>query len=134
MKMVNLEEEIVVEGVDKIPEHCKIFDQDHIDYVDALTGQILLNDLKGQLLNIVEGAGLQDRQETAIKRMITNTLHEAHHEIAESLELVKASKDCSTCVHNYQGTPDTGRICEECKIMSRGCQKYEFYTGNNHED
>jgi hypothetical protein len=134
MKIVNLEEEIVVEGVDEIPEHYKIFNQEHIDYVDALTGQILLNDLKGQLLNIIEGAGLLDRQETAIKRMITNTLHEARHDITESLDLAKTNKDCSTCVHNHQSTPDMGRVCEECKIISRGYQKYEFYTGNNHED
>lgn len=92
-KLVDLENEIIVEAVDEIPEGSKIFTQDHINYIDALTGQMLLNDLKGQLLNIVEGIGLPDKQEKAIKRMVTNCLHEIHHDIGESLELVKGSEN-----------------------------------------
>lgn len=88
-KFVNLGKEIVLDEVKEIPQGAKIFTQEHIEYIDALTGQIMLNDLKGQLLNIIEGIGLQNKQETAIKRMVTNTLHEAHHDIWESLNLVR---------------------------------------------
>lgn len=115
-------------SITEFPEESKIFTQDHIDHVFALTGQILLNDLKGQLLNIVEGAGMPERQETAIKRQITNALHEAQRETEKSLEFARCSNDCLTCVHNFQGTPDTAKICEECKIISRGYQKYSFNT------
>lgn len=87
-KVVDLENEVIFEGVDEVPVESKIFDHKQVDYVDALTGQILLNDLKGQLLNIVEGIGLPEKQETAIKRMVNNMLHETHHHITESLELL----------------------------------------------
>lgn len=76
-------------GVDEIPPEYKIFKEEHVCYVAALAGNILLNDLKGQLLNIVEGIGLPEKQETAIKRMVTNSLHEAHNHIGECLELVR---------------------------------------------
>lgn len=89
MKIVDLEKEVVIEAIDIIPENYKIFEDKQIIYMDALIGQILLNDLKGQLLNIVEGAGLPVKQETAMRRMITNALHETHHDISKSLELVK---------------------------------------------
>lgn len=89
MKIVDLENEKVIEAVDVIPEKFKIFSSEQVEYVDALTGQILLNDFKGQLLNIIEGIGLHDKQETAIKRMITKSLHETHHGISKSLELVE---------------------------------------------
>lgn len=89
MKLVNLKEQKVIEAADIIPEEYKIFGEGQITYVDALTGQVLLNDTKGQILNVIEGAGLPERQETAIKRMITNALHDAHNEITHSLELVK---------------------------------------------
>lgn len=84
---------IDIEGVDEIPETAKIFAQEHIDYIDALTGQLLLNGLKGQLLNIIEGIGLPVKQETAVKRMVTNCLHDIHHDISEDLELVRGSED-----------------------------------------
>ena len=90
MKIVDLNKQVVVEAVEIIPEEYKIFGKEQITYVDALTGQILLNDTKGQLLNVIEGIGLPERQEAAIKRMITNALHDAHNEISHSLELVKA--------------------------------------------
>lgn len=88
MKIVNLKNERIIEAVEIIPDEYKIFDGDQIRYIDALTGQILLNDAKGQLLNIVEGIGLPDKQEQAIKRMVTNVLHDVHHEISGSMELV----------------------------------------------
>jgi|CZCB01.1.fsa_nt_gi hypothetical protein len=88
MKIVDLEQEVVIQAVGEIPKESKIFRNDHARYVDALTGQILLNDLKGRLLNIAEGIGLPERQEIAIKRMITNALHDAHKEINKSLAIV----------------------------------------------
>ena len=88
-KIVGLDNEIVYEGVIEIPGTRRIFENEHIEYVDALTGQILLNDLKGQLLNIIEGIGLPEKQERALKRQITNALHEANHDISGSLELVR---------------------------------------------
>jgi len=89
MKIVDLDKELVIEAVDIIPEEYKIFRKEQIAYVDALTGQILLNDAKGQLLNVIEGIGLPERQEVAVKRMVTNVLHEAHHDVSKSLELVE---------------------------------------------
>lgn len=89
MKLVDLENEEIIEAVDEVPEEFKIFGENQISYVEALAGQILLNDLKGELLNIVEGIGLPEKQETAVKRMVTNALHNAHHGISESLNLVK---------------------------------------------
>ena len=90
MKVVDLEREVILKPVDNIPEESKIFGESHIRYVDALAGELLLNDLKGQLLNIVEGIGLPERQETAVKRMVTSALHETHREIGECLAIVKA--------------------------------------------
>lgn len=79
------------EGVEEIPEEFKIFTQKHIEYTDALVGNILLNDVKGQILNIIEGIGLSNsKQEIAVKRMITNVLHEGKHHIRECLDLVEA--------------------------------------------
>ena len=92
MKIVDLKKETIIEAVDIIPGEYKTFNDEQIKYIDALTGQILLNDAKGQLLNIVEGIGLPDKQESAVKRMVTNVLHEMHHEISSSLELVKIEK------------------------------------------
>ena len=92
MKLIDLEKETVIEAVEVIPEEFKIFTKEQSTYVDALTGNILLNDTKGQLLNIVEGIGLPEKQETAIKRMVTNVLHDAHNEISQSLELVKTQR------------------------------------------
>lgn len=132
--VVDLENEVFLNAVDEIPIESKIFTGEQIVYTDALTGQILLNDLKGLLLNVIEGIGLPDKQETAIKRLITNALHETHHEISECLELVKVDNDCSTCVRKVVVMPDTANICAECKILSRGYQKYEYNTGCNHID
>lgn len=81
--------EIIIEGVREIMPEDKIFGQHHIEYVVALAANILLNEVKGQLLNIVEGIGLPDKQETAVKRMVTNVLHETVNDFGECLELVK---------------------------------------------
>lgn len=76
-------------GVDEIPKEALMFDKLQTGYVGALMANILLNDVKGQLLNIVEGIGLPERQETAIKRMVTNTLHETVNHVQECMELVQ---------------------------------------------
>ena len=110
-----LENGTIVEAVDEIPEACKIFGEDHIEYVAVLAGQILLQDMKGQLLNVVEGIGLPDRQETAIKRMVTNILHESHHEIRECLELVKRDSLSTLSIENVTITDpiDIERFAKE---------------------
>jgi hypothetical protein len=77
------------ECVGDIPAEAKIFDGEHIEYVDGLLGHILLNGVKGELLNIVESIGLPDKQETAIKRMVINILHETRHHAVEELRLLK---------------------------------------------
>ena len=128
--VVDLENEMVLEGVAEIPQSSMIFTGEHIDYVDALTGNIIHNDLKGCLLNIIEGIGMPEKQETAIKRQIINALHDVHRHIYECIELVKASKDCSTCIHKYSGTIESADICRDCKIISRGYTKYSFNTGH----
>jgi hypothetical protein len=79
-------------GVNEIPKEAIIFDKTQVGYVDALMANILLNDVKGQLLNIIEGIGLLDRQETAIKRMVTNCLHETVHHVQECMALVGKSE------------------------------------------
>jgi len=76
-------------GVDEIPEGMIIFDKMQIGYVCALSANILLNDVKGQLLNIVEGIGMPDKQEKAIKRSVTNVLHETVRHIQECMALVE---------------------------------------------
>ncbi len=76
------------ECVGDIPAEAKIFDGEHIEYVDGLLGHILLNGVKGELLNIVESIGLPDKQETAIKRMVINILHETRHHAVEELRLL----------------------------------------------
>lgn len=76
-------------GVDEIPKEALMFDKLQTGYVGALMANILLNDVKGQLLNIVEGIGLPEKQETAIKRMVTNTLHETVHHVQECMALVE---------------------------------------------
>ena len=75
-------------GVDEVPEGMIIFDKMQSGYVCALAANILLNDVKGQLLNIIEGIGMPDRQEKAIKRSVTNVLHETHRHISDSMDLV----------------------------------------------
>lgn len=80
--------EFICEGVEEIPKKYKTFINEQIIYVNALVANILLNDVKGQLLNIVEGIGLPDKQEKAIKRSVTNVLHETVHDIGECMELV----------------------------------------------
>lgn len=75
-------------GIDEIPEELKIFNTEQTEYVNALTANILLNDTKGKLLNIVEGIGLPDKQEKAIKRSVTNVLHDTVHDIGECMDLV----------------------------------------------
>ncbi len=74
-----------IEGTNEVPE---IFTKDQFIYLVALTGHSLLRDLKGELLNIIEGVGLPERQEKAIKRQITNSLHEWHRRFKEDIELV----------------------------------------------
>jgi hypothetical protein len=76
-------------GVTEIPSKSRIFTQDHIDYAVGLASQILLNDLKGQWLNIVEGIGLPDKQEIAIKRLVTGVLYDTRQSYKDSLELVR---------------------------------------------
>lgn len=76
-------------GVDEIPKEAIIFDKLQTGYVCALMANVLLNDVKGQLLNIVEGIGLPDKQETAIKRMVTNVLHETVNHVDECMTLVQ---------------------------------------------
>lgn len=89
VKQVELEDGTFIEGVDEIPAESKIFDNEQVEYVCALSANILLNDVKGQLLNIVEGIGMPERQERAIKRSVTNVLHETVHHISECMELVE---------------------------------------------
>jgi len=74
-----------IEGTNEVPE---IFTKEQFMYLAALTGHSLLRDLKGELLNIIEGIGLPERQEKAIKRQITNSLHEWHRSFKEDIELV----------------------------------------------
>jgi len=76
-------------GVDEIPKEALMFDKLQTGYIDALMANILLNDVKGQLLNVIEGIGLPDKQEIAIKRMVTNVLHETVHHVRECVELVE---------------------------------------------
>lgn len=76
-------------GVDEIPKEALRFDKIQNGYVCALIANILLNDVKGQLLNIVEGCGLKDSQEVAVKRMITNVLHETVDHVSECMDLVQ---------------------------------------------
>ena len=90
MQIVDLEQEkvIAVNAVAEVPRENKIFNPRQVRYMDLLAGQVLLNSLKGQLLNIAESIGLPERREVAIKRMITNALHDAHKEINKSLAIV----------------------------------------------
>jgi len=81
---------VTMEAVNEVPAEQKIFNQEQSNYVKALARQVLLNDMKGKLLNIIEGIGLPDRQETAIKRMVTNELHEMAHHLGECMDLVIA--------------------------------------------
>ena len=81
--------EINYDAVDEIPNEYKTFTNDQIVYVNALVASVLLNDAKGQLLNIVEGIGLADKQEKAIRRLVTNVLHDTVRDIEECLELVE---------------------------------------------
>jgi len=76
-------------GVDEIPKEMLIFDKSQTGYVSALMANILLNYVKGQLLNIVEGCGIRESQEVAVKRMVTNVLHETVHHVQECMELVQ---------------------------------------------
>lgn len=78
-----------VTGVDEIPEEYKIFTNAHIEYVNALVANILLNEGKGTFLNIIESIGLPEKQEKAIKRLVTNGLHEMVDHVAECLDLVE---------------------------------------------
>lgn len=126
---IDLENEVVLEGADEIPQSVLIFTGEHIDYVDALTGNILFNDFKGRLLNIIEGAGMPERQEVAIKRQIINALHDVHRDINECLEVVRASKDCTTCRHRRHLSEEGAEPCAGCKIMSRGYVRYVYDTG-----
>lgn len=91
-----------ISGVDEIPEEYKIFTNKHIEYVNALVANILLNEGKGTFLNIIEGIGLPERQEKAIKRLITNELHEIVNHVAECLDLVEIDYD-------YEIKPDLRR-------------------------
>ena len=76
-------------GVDEIPKEALMFDKLQTGYVCALMANILLNDVKGQLLNVIEGIGLPDKQETAIKRMVTNVLHETSNHVNECMDLLQ---------------------------------------------
>jgi hypothetical protein len=76
-------------GVNEISKEMIIFDKTQTGYVDALMANILLNDVKGQLLNVVEGIGLPEKQEIAIKRMVTNVLHETVRHVQECMDLVE---------------------------------------------
>ena len=78
-----------IEGVDEVTEEYKIFTNEHILYVNSLIANILLNEGKGTFLNIIESIGLPERQEKAIKRLITNELHEIVNHVGECLELVE---------------------------------------------
>lgn len=72
-------------GTNEVPE---IFTHDQFCYLATLTGHMILRDLKGELMNIIEGCGISERQEAAVKRMVTNVLHAWHHDFKECIELV----------------------------------------------
>ena len=86
-KVIKLEDGtfIDLDGTNEVPE---IFTAEQLKYLSALTRHQVLCDLKGELLNIIEGCGMPDRQETAVKRMVTGSLHDWHHRFKEDIELV----------------------------------------------
>lgn len=67
------------------------FNDEQVEYLFAITGRSILRDLKGELLNIIEGIGLSERQETAVKRLITNALHGWHRNFKEDINIVNKS-------------------------------------------
>ena len=75
-------------------EPPEMFTEEQAKYLVSLTGHSILCDLKGQLLNIVEGIGLPERQETAVKRMVTNALHDWHRGFKDDIELVLKKDYC----------------------------------------
>lgn len=76
---------IVLDLTNDVP---KILNSKQAEYLNVLTGHLILRDLKGELLNIIEGIGLTDHQETAVKRMITNSLHGWHRRFKDDINLV----------------------------------------------
>ena len=88
---VELEEGSLLEfGTKNVPE---MFSRDQFEYLAAMTGHSVLRELKGELLNIVEGCGMLERQETAVKRMVTSALHDWHYRFKADVELVMIKKE-----------------------------------------
>lgn len=65
-----------------------IFNAEQYMYATALHEYMTLNGLKGEILNVLEGIGLSEKQERAIKRTITNILHQFAWDYRDSLDLV----------------------------------------------
>jgi endogenous inhibitor of DNA gyrase (YacG/DUF329 family) len=77
----------VVEGVDE-KDVPSIFNTEQFNYATELANHMVLNDLKGEILNVIEGIGLRESQERAIKRTVTNMLHQFTRDYKEFLEIV----------------------------------------------
>ncbi len=85
----------VVEGVDE-KDVPSIFNTEQFNYATELVNHMVLNDLKGEILNVTEGIGLRESQERAIKRTITNILHQFTRDYKESLEIVLDKNEITT--------------------------------------
>ena len=85
----------IVEEVDErdVPS---IFSTEQFLYATELANHIALNDLKGEILNVIEGIGLRESQERAIKRTITNMLHQFTDDYYESLRIVLDTSEFPT--------------------------------------
>ncbi len=85
----------IVEEVDErdVPS---IFSTEQFLYATELANHIALNDLKGEILNVIEGIGLRESQERAIKRTITNMLHQFTDDYYGSLRIVLDTSEFPT--------------------------------------
>lgn len=70
------------------------------DFLMSRTGQLMLGDMKRELMNIIEGCGMPERQETAVKRIVTDALQGAFHDWKFIAELIldKAGRDGSNTI------------------------------------
>lgn len=75
---------IIMQGQSKVKkgeckmskEECCQVNKKDADYLCKIIGDSILQEGKGTLLNIVEGCGLPDKQEQAVKRLVVDWLHQ----------------------------------------------------------
>lgn len=69
--------------------HPKFLTSEQCELLNMHTGVILLQMLKGRLLNTIESCGMPDKQEEAVKRTVTDQLYQSQNDFSSIIYELK---------------------------------------------